>query len=430
MTKRILFVDDEKNILEALERQLRKQFEVATAEGPLAGLDAIDKNGPFAAIVSDLRMPVMNGIQFLAKAKERSPDSIRMVLSGQGDFAAVINAVNEGSIFRFLTKPCATDPLARALQAALEQYRLVQAERELLEHTLSGCIEVLSEILSLMNPSAFSRSHRIRRYVRHMAGQLGLPDAWQYEVAAMLSQIGCVTISTEVLEKVYSGVPLSKDEAEAFASQYDVGGRLLARIPRLEQVASMVAAQQCAATVPIDSDSRAMRQVDIGAQMLQIANAFDQGLIRGLGLEPTLSAMKAQRRYNLALIASLWNAKVPEFGSQTRLIGIQDLRCGMVIDGEIRAKNGILLYTKGQEVTDTLIQRLKNFAVSIGLVQPFAVLLPGAEPEEKLPLGLPLSRGENGRLAATSRREQKETSEVSPIGSTCNQPEKRDKTWP
>lgn len=374
MTKRILFVDDEPHVLDALERQLRKQFEVSTAAGPVQGLQAIEKDGPFAVVVSDLRMPVMDGIQFLAKTKQASPDSIRIVLSGQGDFATVIDAVNEGSIFRFLTKPCATDQLAKTLLSALEQYRLVQAERELLEHTLSGCIEVLSEILSLMNPSAFSRSHRIRRYVKHMTSQLGLPDAWQYEVAAMLSQIGSVTISPDVIEKVYSGFPLSNTEAEAFASQYEVAGRLLARIPRLEKIAGIVAAQHM--PISASSGSKTLGSMDIGAQMLQIASSFDQGLIRGLTRDGILSEIKAQRRYDTQLIAALRTAEIPQFGGQARSMKLHDLRSGMVIDGEIRSKNGILLYTKGQEVTETLIDRLKNFAGSMGIIEPISALVP------------------------------------------------------
>jgi len=374
VTRRILFVDDEPHVLDALERQLRKQFEVSTAEGPLQGLLAIEKDGPFAVVVSDLRMPVMDGIQFLAKAKQACPDTIRIVLSGQGDFATVIDVVNEGSIFRFLTKPCATDQLAKTLLAALEQYRLVQAERELLEQTLSGCIEVLSEILSLMNPSAFSRSHRIRRYVKHMTSELGLPDAWQYEVAAMLSQIGSVTISQDVIEKVYSGFPLSDSETEAFASQYEVAGRLLARIPRLEQIARIVAAQHQPSGGA--SDCKTLGHLEIGVQMLQVASFFDQGLIRGLTRDRIISEIKAQRKYSAELISAMRTAEIPQFGGQARSIKLHDLLCGMVIDGEVRSKNGILLYTKGQEVTDTLIDRLKNFAGSMGIVEPISVLVP------------------------------------------------------
>jgi ActR/RegA family two-component response regulator len=375
VTRRILFVDDEPNVLQALERQLRKQFEVFTAEGPVPGLEALKKEGPFAVIVSDLRMPVMDGIRFLAKAKEAFPDSVRVILSGQGDFAAAIDAVNEGSIFRFLTKPCATDHLAKALAAALEQYRLVHAERELLEQTLSGSIEVLSEILSLVNPSAFGRSHRIRRYVRHMVGRLGLPNPWQYEVAAMLSQIGCVTVSPNILDKVYSGVSLSKSEADLFASQYRVGSRLLARIPRLEEVAEMIGAQ-LQGDVDVELRPETAQPVAIGVQMLRMANDFDQGILRGLTRDAVMAEIRARHRHNRDLISALLTAEVPQFGTEVRMLGIHDLSAGMVLNCEVHAKNGLLLLSKGQEVTQSVIARLLSFAGSIGVVQPFAVILP------------------------------------------------------
>ncbi len=342
MTSRILCVDDEPNVLQAVERQLRKQFEIVTAPGPLQGLETLEKSGPFAVILSDLRMPVMNGIQFLATAKERFPESIRMILSGQADFEATIEAVNEGSIFRFLTKPCENDHLVKALSAALEQYRLVQVERELLEHTLIGSIEVLSEILSLVSPSAFSRSHRIRRYVRHMADELRLPEPWQYEVAAMLSQIGCVTVPPDVLEKVYSGARLSKSEAETFTSHYQLGGRLLARIPRLEQVAQMIGNQHGP-----DCESAAMPgssgTVAIGVQMLQIANEFDQGIVRGLGRDTVMSEIRRRHPNHKNLVSALHTAQVPALGTEVRMVGVRDLSSDMVINCEVYSKNGLLL---------------------------------------------------------------------------------------
>ena len=404
MTSRILCVDDEPNVLQALERQLRKQFEIVTAEGSVQGLEALEKSGPFAVILSDLRMPVMNGIQFLAIAKERFPESVRMILSGQADFAATIAAVNEGSIFRFLTKPCENDHLVKALTAALEQYRLVQAERELLEHTLIGSIEVLSEILSLVSPSAFSRSHRIRRYVRHMAGELGLPEPWQYEVAAMLSQIGCVTVSPDVLEKVYSGAPLSNSEAETFASHCQLGGRLLARIPRLEQVAQMIGNQQ-------DQDSEIAAKpggaeiIAIGVQMLQIANEFDQGIIRGLGRDTVMSEIRRRHPNNKDLVSALHTAQVPALGTEVRMVGVQDLSTNMVINCEVYSKNGLLLLSKGQEVTDSVVARMLSFADSVGVVQPFSVVIPrtsGIEDKcgSEIPLGFKVSTHQNAVIGA------------------------------
>ena len=399
MTRRILCVDDEPNVLQALDRQLRKQFEIVTAVGTTQGLEALEKSGPFAVILSDLRMPVMNGVQFLATAKERFPETVRMILSGQADFAATIEAVNEGSIFRFLTKPCENDHLVKALTGALEQYRLVQAERELLEHTLIGSIEVLSEILSLVSPSAFSRSHRIRRYVRHMAGELGLPEPWQYEVAAMLSQIGCVTVPTDVLEKVYSGAPLSNSEAETFASHYQLGGRLLARIPRLEQVAQIIGCQQ-SPDLECAVKPGSVGAVAIGAQMLQIANEFDQGIIRGVGRDAVMTEICKRHPNNKHLISTLHTAQVPTIGTEVRMVGVHDLSTNMVINCEVYSKSGLLLLSKGQEVTDSVVARMLSFADSVGVVQPFSVVIPRSSAIQDdggsaIPLALTVSTPKN-----------------------------------
>src|SRR5208283_4999670 len=175
--------------------------------------------GPFAVVVSDLRMPVMDGVEFLTRVRAISPDSVRVMLTGQADMDAAIAAVNEGNIFQFLTKPCPAETLTRALNAALEQYRLITAERELLEQTLRGSIGVLSEILSLVNPLAFGRAQRIRRYVVHMAAKLDLANRWQFELAAMLSQIGSVTVPPEVMDKYCRMEPLTATETQILAEQ-------------------------------------------------------------------------------------------------------------------------------------------------------------------------------------------------------------------
>ncbi len=107
----------------------------------------------------------MDGIQ-LCRIKAQSPDTIRVMLTGNAEIDTAINAINEGSIFRFLTKPCTREAMAKTLTAALVQYRLVTAEKQLLEQTLSGSIQVLTEVLSLVNPAAFSRAERARRYIQ------------------------------------------------------------------------------------------------------------------------------------------------------------------------------------------------------------------------------------------------------------------------
>ena len=198
MSKKILFVDDEPGVLEGYRRLLHKEFSVETVLSAEEGLAAIAAAGedPYAVIVSDMRMPKMDGAQFLARVRIVSPDSVRIALTGYADIQTASQAVNEGALFRFLTKPCEKEVLAKALTAGLLQHGLVVAERELLEKTLRGSVKVLTEVLSLVNPAAFSRGVRIGRYVQHMVKEMQLNTPWQFEIAGMMSQLGCVTLDT------------------------------------------------------------------------------------------------------------------------------------------------------------------------------------------------------------------------------------------
>ena len=123
MEDRILFVDDDSNILDGYKRQLRRQFNIFTAEGGEMGLEEIKNNGPFAVIVSDLKMPGMDGNQFLAYVKDIAPESTRILLTGYADLRSAIDAINNGRIFRLLTKPCDKIDLIQTLENGIEQYR-------------------------------------------------------------------------------------------------------------------------------------------------------------------------------------------------------------------------------------------------------------------------------------------------------------------
>src|SRR5258708_28569397 len=118
MVEKILCVDDDLNILLALQRQLRKQLQLYSALGAEKALAAIERDSPYAAIVTDLQMPGLNGLELLARVKEISPDMVRIMLTGQADLSTAIRAVNQGSIFRFLTKPCSTEEMTVTLEAA------------------------------------------------------------------------------------------------------------------------------------------------------------------------------------------------------------------------------------------------------------------------------------------------------------------------
>jgi FixJ family two-component response regulator len=133
VSDRILFVDDEQGVLDGYERLLRKDFYVSVARSGLQGLATIEEHGPFAVVVSDMRMPYMNGAEFLSQVRQRWPDSVRMLLTGYTDLSAAIAAVNEGNIFRFLTKPCAKEVLTDALNIGIVQYHSITAEKDVVK---------------------------------------------------------------------------------------------------------------------------------------------------------------------------------------------------------------------------------------------------------------------------------------------------------
>ncbi len=135
MTEKVLLVDDDTVMLSVFRHQLDGRFDVVTAVGGDDALAAVESDGPFAAVVCDMRMPGMDGIEVLGKIREIAPDTVRIMLTGHADLKTAMDSINQGNIFRFLTKPCPADDLARGIEAGLRQYRLVAAERELLERT-------------------------------------------------------------------------------------------------------------------------------------------------------------------------------------------------------------------------------------------------------------------------------------------------------
>ena len=374
MGEKILCVDDEVNILLGLQRQLRKQFHIEGALGADKALTAIERDGPFAVIVSDLQMPGMNGLDLLGKARELSPDTVRVMLTGQADLNTAIAAVNQNSIFRFLTKPCSAEELARTLEAAVEQYRLVTAERNLLENTLRASVKVLTEVLSLGHPAAFSRASRIHRYVRHLAAEMKLRNAWQFEVAALLSQIGCITMDPGTLDRVYTGETLSEEEKKMFAAHPVAGRDLLLHIPRLEAVAHMIGGQNAEPSPLVAPQWQ--EAVSTGVNLLRAAIDFDQLITRDCSKEEALADMRGRAHgYDPACLKALATFVPNEAGMELRVLKSAELRKAMVVDQDVHSKNGLLLLAKGQEVTPSVLGRLKAFASKVGIVEPIRVLV-------------------------------------------------------
>jgi DNA-binding response OmpR family regulator len=357
MNAKILFVDDEPGVLQGYRRTLHKEFRVDTAESGEAALDRIKADGPYAVVVSDMQMPGMNGLQLLSRVREISPQSVRVVLTGHGDLETAMTAVNEDAIFRFLTKPCDPRLLKKTLTSCLMQHRLVRAESELLENTLMGSIEALTEMLSIVSPLAFSRSVRVHHYVRHMVDALQLDSPWRYEAAAKLSQLGCITLDPRLLEAAYTGQPLRVEEQASFNEHPSVGRCLLAHIPRLEGISWIVARQQHESAT---DDQEVSETTKTGVRILQIALAFDELKIRGRTNSQAVAELLTQPDLERHIVLTLKTLTASVSALERRKIQVTRLEPGMTVEEEVRCSDGRLLASKGQKLTYPLIIQLKN----------------------------------------------------------------------
>ncbi len=372
MSEKILFVDDDKNILSSLKRQYHKKFQVYVSAEPHKALEIVNNSGPFAVVIADMRMPELDGVQFLSKVMEIAPDTVRVILTGQADMESAIASVNEGHIFRFLTKPCPPEEMDKVLDDCIRQYTLIKSERELLQGTLRGSINVLSDILSLTNPEAFGRASRIKRTTKKMAQYFQVKGLWKYDLAAMLSQIGCVTLPQQTMQKLYHGEQLDQEEKQIYNMHPSVAQNLLQHIPRLEKVGEMILYQEKnfdGSGFPNDQVSGS--DIPLGGRILKVALDYDLYEAREVEKAYILSEMKHKKGvYDPKVLLALETILGKEAHYVIKHLPIKELDPGMIFGQEVKTKNDILLVAKGQEVSEAILLRLRNFYQNYGIQEP------------------------------------------------------------
>jgi response regulator RpfG family c-di-GMP phosphodiesterase len=383
MNEKILFVDDDSNLLDSMERSLRRQFRVDTALGAEAGLATMAKTGPYAVVFSDRQMPNMDGIQFLARVREQSPNTVRIMLTGNVDLEQAGRAVNEGNIFRFLVKPCPQETLIRTVESALAQYRLVTAEKELLDKTLSGSIKLLTDILSMVDVKSFGRAERLRDLITKISEKISLTDLWQIHLAALLSPIGYVTLPSDIVIKAREGAMLSKPEEQLVEATPEIAARLLGNIPRLEGVAKIARYQHKrfdGGGFPTDTIQG--EAIPFGARLLKILNDMLQLEAKGDSQSEAWSELTRRKGwYDPNLLASLedyfglLNDK-PDKTAQTISIEANNLAVGMLLTSDVYTRDGTLILSAGHYINGMILERVHNFNLIYGIKEPIFVRMP------------------------------------------------------
>lgn len=369
MTERVLFVDDEPTLLKIYAKALPDRLEVHTAESGSEALRMVKESGPFAVVVSDKQMPGMDGIELLENLKDSAPGTVRMMLTGESDQSVAMQAVNQGEIFRFLSKPPSRQQLIDSVDAAVSQYHLIHAEQELLERTLKGSVEALAHVLSLSDPRIFGRTTKTQALVKAVVAKLSIDDDWAIETAGLLSQLGCITLPDSIIEKVFGNQLLTDDESAVYVRYPAASAELISKIPRMEAVEEIVRYQlKDFGGGGWPTDDVKGDKIPLGARILRILHDYVRFESITGSPEAALARMtKESDRYDdavLSVAADVIRSDLSATSSSVEQVRVSDLEVGMKITHDVLNVAGMVLVCQGQVVTDTMRDRLRNFAAS------------------------------------------------------------------
>jgi CheY-like chemotaxis protein len=357
---RVLCVDDETRVVEGLALHLRKDYQVVTAQSGAEALKLLKELGGAAVVVSDMRMPGMDGSLLLQQVMRFHPDATRILLTGEPGRDAAVAAVNKAHVFRFLTKPCPPDELRAAVEAGVMQHRLVTAERSILKETLLGCIKALVDVLAITNPVAFGRASRVKRLTMEFAGKCGYEDYWQLEAAAMLSQIGYLSLPTALVEKLYYGEQLTLEEKTLADGVPHVVSSLLENIPRLDPVIQILTALNW-------TDEQIARlgegTIGLGTRILGLVLEYDAFITQGHAVDVAVQSLRGRSaRFGEQLVEQFsQHVGAGSTSKQLREIPLRSAQVGMIIMQDVRTQMGTLLVARGFEVTSVFLERMRNF---------------------------------------------------------------------
>ena len=355
---RVLCVDDDAFLLNILTRTIGVDYEVLTSSSGAEALQLIENSEPIQIVVSDHRMPGLSGAQFLQAVREKYPLIVRVLLTGETDLAEAVAAMNQAGLFRFLLKPGTRPVLLDTLRAAVAQYQLQVAERELLQKTLIGTMRAFSDILAIANPIAFGHVNRIQELALAVAKQMKLPEQWPLEFASLASQLGHIALPERTLRRLYAGESLSAEETAQVAKSALVAERILKRIPRLDPVVDILSSL---ATGRRNAESLASES--IGAEILRVVSAYEVVERTTASRNTAVHRLRAQAaRFDPEVVKALTELLGLEVaGDETIDVPIGNVCVDMIVAEDLYTKTGALLVPKGYRVSESFVARLGNF---------------------------------------------------------------------
>jgi CheY-like chemotaxis protein len=357
---KVLFVDNQAEVLEDLKASLSEicdPFGMTSAE---EGLEIFENEGPFTVVVSDQKLPGLDGSEFLAKVIRRDPLVSTMLLTGHANYTDAMTAVNKGHVFRLLENPYCPKALRDAILAGERQRDLMVAEKVLLHETLVGAVNALTDTLATVKPMFLGRAQRVKRLAGEIARYLSFPHPWQVETAAVFSQMASITLPEEEAENVFLRKRL-RPQIIALVDKFpEVIDHLLGHIHRLEEVREIL---DCLMGNPLPYQKPGKEEVYQAFEILDAALEYDYLETEGHDSEVILATLRGgNKQFNLEVIGAMSELL---HKSKTRYLvnelPLDDLRVGMRLAEDLSLNTAMLVAPKGTDITKHFLQVLHNY---------------------------------------------------------------------
>ena len=359
LNNKILCVDDEESILRGFQLNLRKNFKIHLASDGQEGLEVFKREGGFAVVLSDMRMPRMNGAEMLAAIKKIDPEVVTVLLTGFTDFESAMAAVNEGNVFRMLSKPCPPDTLNRVLLDAVNQYDLICSKRILLDQTLRGAVDALAQSLATVQPLFFGRAQRVRRLCNTLADILQLNDAWRVDVAAVFSQLAYLSLPVHISKAVYHREKLSPDIKLMVRELPEETLKIVDLIPGLEEVRSILERIDIQPKFEVNDPTG----VRLGASILRLALDYDYYKEQD---HQDVLILKTFESRNETYDSKVVEALSKQINDNSAKYSIQNLKTihfreGMILAEDLILQENMLIASSGADIDRHLLKVIQNY---------------------------------------------------------------------
>ncbi len=384
MNQRVLFVDDDRSLLNMLERNFSLELDVSTAESGPEALQLILDSEPFAVTMVDMRMPEMHGVELIQRAREFAPDSTYIMLTGNQDVNTAMQAVNDGQVFRFLNKPCEIAEIRRAIEAGMQQHDFMTGQIELLNDTFTGAVGVLSEIVESMEKTVIS-ADAIKSIAEDLTQQLNIETNWATPWTARFLVVGLPLLTDAQRQELIQQPIASTPHIKSVRQLIEMSASLIRRIPRLDAVTDVLDA---ASTV-----DGSFTVGDDGSKPLATALmlAFYTDLLRRRGTADPSILPELRMRFSALsepaheVLAEMLGCTATEEGDESverKGLLPSQLEEGMVVAVDVTNGENVLLVAEGRRLTAAMIERLEQLSSAAEI--KIEVLVPrGTDPEEE-----------------------------------------------